>query len=187
MAGVSICCALADSSTTWFHPIGHKSSSQILGLACMVYSCCPCPPAADALINTGQLFWSFLFDASCTYICFRAALVCGWSAVLLLPSSAATRAPAPSHLCPLPFSPVPPYPSHLCPLTLLTSVPHSSRCCPLPRRLQVCERAWLRHRQNLTAALAHLSNTATFQIVSLDSTPTLNTNTLCHAASRIPR
>ena len=174
MAGVSICCALADSSTTWFHPIGHKSSSQILGLACMVYSCCPCPPAADALINTGQLFWSFLFYASCTYICFRAALVCGWSAVLLLPSSAATRAPAPSHLCPLPF-------------TLLTSVPHSSRGCPLPRPLQVCERAWLCQRQNLTAALAHLSNTATFQIVSLDSTPTLNTNTLCHVASRIPR
>ena len=35
------------------------------------------------------------------------------------------------------------------------------------------------------SALAHLSNTATFQIVCLDSTPTLNT--LYNVASRIPR
>jgi hypothetical protein len=53
MAGVSICFALADPYATWFSTLGFENNSQLLELACMVYSCCPCDCAADAIVNAG--------------------------------------------------------------------------------------------------------------------------------------
>jgi hypothetical protein len=68
MAGVSICCALADPATVWFLPVEHSSSHHMLALACMVYSCCPCAFAADAIVNTG--FVLFLRSGSFSCVLF---------------------------------------------------------------------------------------------------------------------
>ena len=121
MAGISICCALADPANVWFTPIDPHSSAQLLALACMVYSCCPCSYASDAIPNTGLalilhltlLEYAFVCCSCVASVCGSASSSVAFFAIRGMPS-AFNRAVT---------HPPPPFSSFSRPLY----------CCPLPR------------------------------------------------------